>query len=92
MKKKPVLEVMEKRCNQCLFSKNKIVSDKRKEEILRDASAKDTYFTCHKASLVNRNVVCKGFNDEVGTLATRLAALYGFVKRVPIEELEDMGR
>lgn len=56
--------VCKKRCNQCLFSKNKIVSNERKKEILQQCKDKEEHFICHKGSLKGKNVMCKGFFDS----------------------------
>jgi hypothetical protein len=55
--------VQKKKCNQCLFSKNKIVSDKRREQILQECAMDDTYFICHKATVKEKDVCCRGFYD-----------------------------
>jgi hypothetical protein len=57
------LKVQHKQCDQCLFSENKIVSDKRKIDILQHCAVKDTYFVCHKASIEKKDVCCRGFYD-----------------------------
>lgn len=54
-------KVCSKSCNQCLFTKNKIVSDERKQEILEDCERNETHFICHKGSIAGQNVVCNGF-------------------------------
>ena len=60
-----------KRCNECLFSNNKIVSDERKAEIIEDCLTNDTFFVCHKTD----NTCCRGFwdNHNRDTLILRLA-------------------
>lgn len=55
------LEVCSKPCDQCLFSKNKIVDDKRVNEILSDCEKNQTHFICHKGTIAGKNVVCNGF-------------------------------
>lgn len=57
------LKVCENQCNQCLFSKNRIVSKSRMTEILKSCSKKDNHFLCHKGTLAGKEVVCKGFYD-----------------------------
>lgn len=58
------MEVQSKKCDQCLFSKNLIVSEKRREQIIQRCIANDKYFVCHKGSLVSRDVCCRGFWDN----------------------------
>lgn len=47
-------------CDQCLFSKNKIVSNARRKEILAGLVRDDTHFICHKATNENRYEMCAG--------------------------------
>ncbi|KIL42101.1 hypothetical protein SD70_02655 [Gordoniibacillus kamchatkensis] len=58
-----MFQVAEKRCNECLFSANKIVSDERKAEVLADCALNDAHFICHKATLKGKDVCCRGFYD-----------------------------
>lgn len=57
---KPV-KVCSKSCDQCLFTKNIIVSDERKQEILKGCEKDRTHFICHKGSIIGENIVCNGF-------------------------------
>ena len=56
-------QVCEKPCDQCLFSKDRIVSAARVREILKDCKQQDTHFVCHKASIAGREVCCRTFYD-----------------------------
>lgn len=60
-----MFQVCKKRCDQCLFSSAKIVSDSRKAEILRDCVVNDAHFICHKHTIhdVKSQVCCRGFYD-----------------------------
>lgn len=58
-----MLKVCEGKCDQCLFSENRIVSGKRMKEILNDCRRQDAHFTCHKASIEGKDVCCRGFYD-----------------------------
>ncbi len=59
------LEIVQRKCcNQCLFSKNKIVSDSRKTEILKHCKDNNNHFQCHKATIKGVNGTCKGFYDK----------------------------
>lgn len=62
-------------CDQCLFSKNKIVSNERRVSILSTIDAADTHFECHKATIQNRHAVCRGdYNrDPLRTTGMRVA-------------------
>ena len=56
------LETVQKKCcGQCLFSKNKIVSDERKAEILSDCKENNNHFECHKATIAGKKATCHAF-------------------------------
>ncbi len=67
------LLVCEKRCDQCLFSKAKIVDDQRRAQLLADCKKSGRYFLCHKSTIKKRAVVCRGFFDEVPNRACQVA-------------------
>lgn len=73
------LEVMGKPCDQCLFSKNKIVTDESKVKVLADCARNDSHFECHKGTLVGRKIVCAGFakrgTSQMLQIAQRLRAI-----------------
>lgn len=82
------LLVCAERCDQCLFSKNRIVSAARAREVVDGARKADGAFLCHKhtikgltgaASGAQANVVCRGYFDAVGSdvLLIRLAMILG---------------
>jgi hypothetical protein len=81
-----VFEVCEKRCDECLFSKNRIVSKARMSDLLLEACRNDSYFQCHKGTLVGRKICCRGFYTryERDVLIIRLAKLLKIVKFVPV--------
>ncbi len=57
------MKVCEKPCDQCLFSKDRIVSAARVREVLADCKRNDSYFICHKASIAGGDVCCRTFYD-----------------------------
>ena len=58
-------KVQKDKCNQCLFSSNKIVSDESKKQILEECLEDNKHFVCHKSSIAdNGKVCCKGFFDN----------------------------
>lgn len=60
-----MLEKVQKRqCKKCLFSPNKVVSDKRKEEILKSCKENNRNFICHVASHNGVESTCRGFYDN----------------------------
>jgi len=60
-------------CNQCLFSKDRIVSGERMKEILRDCRKNDSHFICHKSSIEGGNDCCRGFYDTQDANIIRIA-------------------
>jgi len=58
-----VLKVCEQQCDQCLFSKNRVVSKERMAQIVKQCRENDNHFECHKASIAGLRVMCRGFYD-----------------------------
>ena len=52
---------MAKCCDQCLFSKNKLVSHSRRRQILDKCSRTGRTFECHKATIAGKQVMCHAF-------------------------------
>lgn len=77
-----MMEVKKKCCGQCLFSKNKIVSDERKENLLSDIKREDTHFICHKASIEGKDHVCRGFYDKKTSNMIRISQRLNMIKFV----------
>jgi hypothetical protein len=99
MSKKRTMELREillqkKRCDQCLFSSAKIVSDARKAELVKGCLKRDIHFVCHKGSIAGEatsNLVCRGFYEEhhgVG-FAIRIAHVTGTLREVHIDIPKD---
>jgi hypothetical protein len=83
-------KVCEQKCNQCLFSRNRIVEKKRVKEILEECARTGAYFVCHKSTNNNNGrVCCRGFWDkykfENGLL--RVCERNGWVQFVDPEEV-----
>lgn len=80
-------KVMSERCNECLFGENKIVSNKRRAEILRGLRQSDSHFICHKASIAGVEIACRGDWDRngCGNLG-RIMGWLGAVEFVPEPE------
>lgn len=76
------LAVAHKRCDQCLLTENRIVSEDRKNEILEDCEQSGKYFLCHKATLRDENIICAGFFDLKINSACNVAENYGLVVRI----------
>lgn len=78
-------KVMDRRCDQCLYGKNKVVSDARRKQILREITRKDQYFVCHKSD----DVCCRGdFDARAGGQLGRIAERLGAVNFVSTDDYE----
>ena len=86
------LKVFKECCNNCLLSKDRIVSGARAKEIIKGCVRDQTHFVCHKASIKGEEIVCKTFFDQFGIysqmarIAERLNALE-FVEQSDNEKL-----
>lgn len=85
-----MLKVCSKQCDQCLFSKNRIVSGPRMASILNDCKNNDTHFICHKGTIAGENVVCKGFFDTQTSQMIRIAGRLNMIKEVDPETLTEI--
>lgn len=74
--KEHTLRVCSEQCDQCLFSKNRIVSASRMKEILDGCKEDDDHFLCHKATVVGEKIICKGFYDSMTSKAIRYAKAF----------------
>lgn len=61
-----MLKVYKECCNNCLLSKDRIVSPKIAKDLLKEITEKQSYFVCHKASMNSEEIVCKTFFDKLG--------------------------
>lgn len=73
------LEVMKYQCSNCLFTKDRVVSEDRANEIIADCTEDpSSHFTCHVASMEGRDVCCHNFYKKQLNVKMRLAKLWGF--------------
>jgi hypothetical protein len=85
---KTTLDVMSEKCNECLFSENRIVRPGRMAEIIKDCRKKEKYFVCHKASLKDRDdVMCRGFFDTQDTTLIQIATRLNLVNFIEEKDL-----
>ncbi len=75
-----MMKVMKERCDQCLYGPNKIVCNARRAEILRDVKRRDSFFICHKGSMVDEDICCAGDwekngGGQLGRIMGRLGAV-----------------
>ena len=59
-------ELMREKCDQCLMTPRKIVSDRRRAQLLADVREADTHFLCHKGTMAGRYIACRGHYDSTG--------------------------
>lgn len=81
------LETVQKKCcGQCLFSKNKIVSDDRKAEILKDCKENNNHFECHKATIAGKKATCHAFyKQKTNPVISKMFEENGLVEFVDIK-------
>ena len=77
-----MFEVKKERCNECLYSENKVVSSARRRQILSDCKRNDSHFSCHKGTIEGKDVCCAGFYASQSTNLSRVAQRLGAVKLV----------
>lgn len=84
-------KVCRERCDECLFSPGKIVSDERRCEVLETCQRTDAHFICHKASIRGEDVCCRGFYDTnpAATNLMRGAMRLRAVKFVAVEPSDE---
>lgn len=75
-------KVCEGACDQCLFSKDRIVSAGRVREILAECARDDTHFICHKASIADRDVCCRAFYDTRDSQMIHIAGRLNMIEFV----------
>lgn len=83
-----MLEVAEKKCSECLFTKNRIVHKERAAQIIAECKERDMHFICHKGTLANRNVVCHGSYQQMPQ-NVRLAGRLGVIRMVDADALNE---
>lgn len=86
------MKVCSSKCAECLFSPDKIVSDKRKADIIRECLRTGAQFQCHKATIKGQEVVCRGFYDTYGPQINliRVAQRLRAIEFVDVEELAEV--
>lgn len=72
------------RCDQCLTTRNRIVSGERAAQIVRECRARGIHFQCHKGSEVGANLHCRGVHAINPGLAYRFAVACG----IPVRECD----
>jgi hypothetical protein len=73
-------KIFNKPCKNCLFSKDRIVSEERANEIINDCVTNQKFFICHKASMKGENTACNRFfhehmNDDISKFMIKVGLL-----------------
>lgn len=73
-------KVMDRRCDQCLYGNQKIVSDARRKQLIQDIISRDSHFLCHKGTICEEEICCRGDFDahgggQLGRIADRLRVI-----------------
>lgn len=72
---KPVLLLASQKCDQCLCTRNRIVTGERAAAIVRECRENDNHFICHKAD--GEIIHCRGVHDVMGgSAAYRMAVAF----------------
>lgn len=66
------MKVYSEPCKNCLLSKDRIVSSKRANDIIKSCAQNQTHFICHKASMNDQDICCKTFFDKLGHLSKNI--------------------
>lgn len=88
-----MLQVYKKRCRNCLFSSDRIVSSERMNEIIQECKDNDTHFICHVSTMENSgNTCCRGFFDTIGDDITKIqiAKRLGLIEFIETPETEKL--
>lgn len=81
-------DLMATKCDQCLMSLRKIVSDARRKALLKETARKDCAFNCHKGTMVGRDIACRGhFEATGGGQVARIAGRLGVIREIDPETL-----
>lgn len=73
-----MFKVKKECCGQCLFGKDKIVSNARRRDILEGCARDDSHFICHKTD----DACCRGFYDNNSTNFMRVSQRMGWIELV----------
>lgn len=84
------LKVCEKRCNECLFTKDRVVGSKRAKEVISQCLKEDKYFFCHKGTINGVDIVCAGFYERFfrDILSLRFATAFNIIDKVNPDDYE----
>jgi hypothetical protein len=82
-------KVMSRACDQCLFSKDRIVSGARAAQIISKTRRDQSHFICHKASIAgDQDVACHEHHKLGIAQMSRIAERLGVVEWIDPVTLE----
>jgi hypothetical protein len=75
------------KCNQCLYTKNRVVGAERATELMRETLRKDTNFICHKSQLrgEKNEAFCAGSVDQSAGQLVRIMGRLGGIEYIDPE-------
>lgn len=84
------LYLLDKCCNECLFTKNRLIPKEDADEKVEGILAADSYFLCHKSTDAGKKVVCRIFYDRYWhrVFPLRFATMF---KETIIQEVSEEG-
>ena len=77
-----MFKVKKERCNECLYSKDRVVSQSRAKQVIKDCRRNDSHFQCHKGTINGDDICCRGFYDSESTNLIRIAQRLNMIKFV----------
>jgi hypothetical protein len=82
------LKVADRPCDQCLFHKNRVVSEERAEEVLAECEHKDLHFVCHNSSIRDpqEQAMCAEFHRQ----RPRVGKLHRMARHLNLVEYIDV--
>ncbi len=83
-KRRRMLKIMSRPCDQCLLTKGRIVPGERAAQILETCERDDSHFLCHKGTIAGLDIACRAHADRFPGRAIRLAAALG----IKLEEVD----
>lgn len=88
---RPVLHLASKQCDECLFTKNRLVTGERAAAIIRECKQEDKQFICHRGSEAGVNLHCAGMHKLQPSRSYRLAEMIGIpIIKCDPNNLEDI--
>lgn len=86
-------QVFKEPCNNCLLSKDRIVSPQSAKEIIQGCIQDHSFFVCHKSSMSDEDqICCKSFYDKLGqhSKQIRIAERFNMVELVEQKETQKL--